>query len=165
MFKPIFFTCVVAFLAALLEIQIEGEHGWAERLPTWRRRVGNAVITGYHVFLALTILVLFHAPYFLGRCALTWRDETTILAMLILFWVLEDSLWFFLNTRFRRLCTTKDTWRDPKFLGVPVLYLVLYVPILVLLSFSRNSKLWWSTLVLLSLVTVTTPFQVPRETI
>ena len=26
----------IAFILAHLEIQIEGPHGWAEKLPTWR---------------------------------------------------------------------------------------------------------------------------------
>ena len=26
----------IAFVLAQLEIQIEGPHGWAEKLPTWR---------------------------------------------------------------------------------------------------------------------------------
>ena len=161
MLKLLFFTCIVAFLVALLEIQIEGVHGWADKLPTWKFKVGKAVITGYHVFLALTILVLFHAPYFLSSCTPTLHDEAAIMGMYVLFWVIEDTLWFFLNTKFRRLCTTEDNWRRPKILGVPVLYLVLYVIILVLVHFSQNIPLWWGTIGILSLVTITAPYQVP----
>ncbi len=49
-----------ALLFALAEIEIEGEHGWAERLPTWfrvttpgarlyRRIVPGKPLTGYHL--------------------------------------------------------------------------------------------------------------------
>ncbi|MCU0605802.1 MAG: hypothetical protein MUC33_24470 [Desulfobacterales bacterium] len=30
------FLTLAAWLFALLEIQIEGRHGWAQNLPTWR---------------------------------------------------------------------------------------------------------------------------------
>ena len=33
----IVFLFVYALLFAAVEIEIEGEHGWAERLPTWYR--------------------------------------------------------------------------------------------------------------------------------
>ena len=58
----------IAFVLAQLEIQIEGAHGWAEKLPTWRwqtpavLRWAGKPITGYHVFLLLFILLFMHLP-------------------------------------------------------------------------------------------------------
>jgi len=38
--KVVYFYIIAIFLA-ILEIQIEGKHGWAEKLPTWRPRPGS----------------------------------------------------------------------------------------------------------------------------
>src|SRR5437667_875685 len=63
---------LLAFVLAHLEIQIEGPHGWAEKLPTRRwdgpgvRRWFGKPVTGYHLCL-LTLLFLFlHVPQFYG---------------------------------------------------------------------------------------------------
>ena len=58
----------IAFVLAQLEIQIEGPHGWAAKLPTWRLdgprvlRWAGKPITGYHVFLMTFILLFIHLP-------------------------------------------------------------------------------------------------------
>ena len=59
---------LIAFFLAHLEIQIEGPHGWAETLPTWRwdgpggRRWFEKPVTGYHVCLVTLILLCVHLP-------------------------------------------------------------------------------------------------------
>lgn len=46
---------LIPLVLAHLEIQIEGSHGWAEKLPTWRwdsravRRWFGKPVTGYHL--------------------------------------------------------------------------------------------------------------------
>jgi hypothetical protein len=99
---------------ALLEIEIEGDSGWASRLPTWRyesrrtrRWLGARPITGYHLYFQLLILLLAHMPYFLSIIRVTVATELRIIAFVLLFWVLEDFFWFVLNPayglrRFRR---------------------------------------------------------------
>ena len=58
----------IAFILAHLEIQIEGPHGWAEKLPTWRwdgpgvRRWFGKPVTGYHLCLVTCILLFLHVP-------------------------------------------------------------------------------------------------------
>ena len=55
---------LIAFILAHLEIQIEGPHGWAEKLPTWRwdspgvRRWFGKPVTGYHLCLVTLILLV-----------------------------------------------------------------------------------------------------------
>lgn len=108
-------TLVAAsLLAALLEIQIEGPDGWAASLPTWEARprwlrwlLGTRSITGYHLYIHLLVLVLVHLPFGLGLLPFSLHAEARILAFLVLFWVLEDFLWFVVNPawgleRFRR---------------------------------------------------------------
>src|SRR5215475_6361939 len=59
---------LIAFILAHLEIQIEGPHGWAEKLPTWRwdgrfvRRWFGKPVTGYHLCLVTLILLFLHVP-------------------------------------------------------------------------------------------------------
>lgn len=93
-----------ALLLALLEVQIEGSHGWAAKLPTWRwdspfvRRLLGRPITGYHVFLILLILLAFHLP--LLYAGWTWPRHAELLAFFFFLTVFWDLLWFLLNPHF-----------------------------------------------------------------
>src|SRR5947199_157123 len=69
-----------ALLFAAVEIEIEGEHGWAERLPTWYRltpRYARAFsfllsgkpLTGYHAVMFFVPLASFHLGFLFG---LSW---------------------------------------------------------------------------------------------
>ncbi len=96
-----------ALFFALLEIQIEGAHGWASSLPTWRYQshwtravLGNRSITGYHVFFQLFVLCLLHVPYALTSAPFSLALELRIFAFGLLFWVVEDFLWFVFNPAF-----------------------------------------------------------------
>jgi hypothetical protein len=105
---------VAAAVFALLEIEIEGDAGWAASLPTWRfenrwtrRLLGARAVTGYHVYVHLFVLLAVHLPFLIGIAAFSWRAEFRILAFLVLFWILEDFLWFVFHRawglkRFRR---------------------------------------------------------------
>jgi hypothetical protein len=118
----------IAFVLAQLEIQIEGAHGWAEKLPTWRwqtprvlRWVGKP-ITGYHVFLLLFILLFVHLPmvyagFFLER-------EVELLSLFFLLAVFWDFLWFVCNPHFglARFRAGQVWWFPTWMFGVPVPY-------------------------------------------
>jgi len=139
----------VALLAALfahVEIQIEGPNGWAADLPTWRLATAPALqslfggreITGYHAFIFTFMFTAFHLPIVLtGHFSL--RLEARILGCLMLFWILEDALWFALNPAYglARLTPQAAPWHPHWAFGVPVDYLVLPVigAALVLFSF------------------------------
>ena len=96
----------VSYCFAELEIAIEGPHGWAQNLPTWRLPEGhwaNALVcgkqlTGYHFWSIVFVFSVLHAPYLF--VAPTWALEMQILAFFSLFWVLEDFLWFVRNPAF-----------------------------------------------------------------
>jgi hypothetical protein len=119
-----FVTALVttAWLFALLEIQIEGAAGWASRLPTWRfenrwtrRILGGRAITGYHLYFQLFLATMAHLPFALGLTAPSLQAEWRILSFLILFWVLEDFLWFVLNPAYgvRRFNAEHAWWHAP----------------------------------------------------
>ena len=106
-----------AVLMALLEIEIEGRHGWAERLPTGYRVRGPAArtyrfiggtrpLTGYHLMMFPIPLLMLHYPYVAGADWSLAAEASTIAVFLA--WIIAwDYLWFVLNPywgvrRFRR---------------------------------------------------------------
>ena len=103
---------------ALLEVQIEGADGWAARLPTWRVRnrlterfLGARSITGYHLYVHLFVLLFAHLPYAVVPDAWAWQVELRIIAFIILFWILEDFLWFVFNPHYGlRRFRAEDAW-------------------------------------------------------
>lgn len=118
----VFGLIAAAAFFALLEIQVEGRAGWASNLPTWRVEnrwtrllLGSRAITGYHVYAHLFVLVALHLPFALGLAPLTWQAEARVLAFLILFWILEDFLWFVFNRDFGIARFTREHvwWHAP----------------------------------------------------
>jgi hypothetical protein len=96
-----------AFFFAQVEIVIEGGAGWAANLPTWRIEKhwllaifwGGRAMTGYHAWVFPFIALFFHLPLFMfGHWS--WRAECRVLACSMLFWIVEDFLWFVLNPAF-----------------------------------------------------------------
>lgn len=99
-----------ALLFALAEIEIEGEHGWAERLPTWFRvttpgaRIYSRILpgkplTGYHLVMFVLPLWSFHIGFF-GGVPWSWAAEATTLSAYFLWVATWDLLWFLLNPRY-----------------------------------------------------------------
>jgi hypothetical protein len=119
----------IAFILAHLEIQIEGPHGWAEKLPTWRwdnpgiRRWFGKPVTGYHLCLVTCILLFLHVPQFYGG---SWEREADLLAMFFLLTVTWDFLWFACNHHFgvARFRKGQVWWFSAWVLGVPREYFV-----------------------------------------
>lgn len=120
---------VIALVLAHLEIQIEGPHGWAEKLPTWRwdspgvRRWLGKPVTGYHLCLMTFILLFLHVPQFYSG---DWARESDLLAMFFLLTVTWDVLWFACNRHFGMSRFRKgQVWWFPAWsLGVPRPYLM-----------------------------------------
>jgi hypothetical protein len=119
-----FFAAVVAASTAfaLLEIQIEGGRGRAAGLPAWRYEnrwtrvvLGGRAITGYHVYFHLLVIILTHLPFALAIAPFSWPAELRIVGFVILFWLLEDFLWFVLNRRWglRRFRPEHIPWHAP----------------------------------------------------
>jgi len=108
--QPIYIF-LLALILAILEVQIEGAHGWAKNLPTWRANpqkwyakiytkiMGGKEMTGYHLALFSMIFILFHFPYASG---LNWTisNEISTIIFFLFFIVVEDYLWFVVNPHF-----------------------------------------------------------------
>lgn len=113
------FVCLAAFVFAKLEIQIEGPHGWAEKLPTWRVSnrwtellYSSRPLTGYHVYLQALMFVLAHFPAILFPSLWSLALELKILSFFVLLFILEDFLWFVLNPAYgmRRFSPSHIEW-------------------------------------------------------
>lgn len=97
-------VAVLALCFAMTEIQIEGAAGWAANLPTWRIEGhwlldifwSGRTLTGYHAWVFAFMALMFHFPFvLLQRWSVRW--EARAIGSLMLFWVIEDFLWFALN--------------------------------------------------------------------
>jgi hypothetical protein len=122
-----------AYFFARVEIEIEGEAGWAANLPTWRIEEhplldifwGGRAMTGYHAWMFSFIALFFHFPLcFMGEWSV--RLEAKTLACVMMFWVVEDFLWFVVNPAFgvRRFRPQNITWHKRWVCGAPVDYWV-----------------------------------------
>lgn len=84
-----FFFITLGTLWAALEVQIEGEHGWAAELPT--SKFFNTKYTWYHAIMNLMVVVI--------------TFQTTAWSWRLPFWIgglflIEDYLWFLINPYF-----------------------------------------------------------------
>ncbi len=108
------------FVSAALEVHIEGSHGWAKNLPTWRRDrcngmlriaqlvlMGGRPVTGYHFCMFTLQFIAFHLCYAQGL-PITWRHEGMILAIFFLVCPTWDFLWFVLNPAYGMKKFTKE---------------------------------------------------------
>lgn len=139
------FVVLLAYFFANVEIHIEGDAGWAANLPTWRIEEhwlldllwGGRAMTGYHAYVFSFIAIFFHAPVFL-MAQWSWQLEARIAASIMLFWIIEDYLWFVINPAFgwRRFRADLVAWHRHWAFGAPIDYW--------LFSVLAAALLWWS---------------------
>lgn len=136
------FVFLAALLFAKLEIQIEGKHGWAENLPTWRVQkdwfkflpAGKKPLTGYHFYFWLLLFVIFH--FVLLYTPWSIKLEFFILSSYVLTLWVEDFLWFVLNPYYgiRKFNKKNISWHK-KWLGIFPLQYYFYLLIWSLLFY------------------------------
>jgi len=152
----IFYTFVLAVVFAFAEVQIEGVHGWAEKLPTWRAPkksfwgslmasvMNGKELTGYHICIWALIILIFHFPFVTGL-PLTLNNWLMLMVPFILFIGVWDFLWFIFNPAYglRSFRPGSITWHKDWFLGMPVDYWKGIILTLVLAYFMPNGMQWW----------------------
>ena len=152
----------MAIVLALLEIQTEGECGWAKNLPTWRpasetwyskmygKIMSGKALTGYHLTLFSFVLMIFHLPFIFGY-ALTLENELKNISLFFLFIVVWDFLWFVLNPYYQiSKFKAEHVWWHRKWLGVvPIDYvggatisLLVLIPSMLSVSIMQVIQ-WW----------------------
>ena len=116
------YLVAAAFTFAKVEIEIEGPNGWAENLPTWRISnrwtkifYGSRPLTGYHFWLQIFVFLLSHLPFALRIAPWTWPMELRVIGFVILFFIVEDFLWFAVNPAYglRRFRREHIWWHAP----------------------------------------------------
>ena len=119
---------ILAYFHARQEGEIEGKAGWARHLPTFRistfitKLLLNKEITGYHIFLLLMFLTIFHVPFLF--IPFTLKIECQILGLMSFYWVIEDFLFFLVNPHypFKKFLKKNIEWHKRWFLGLPYTY-------------------------------------------
>jgi hypothetical protein len=124
---------------ALAEIQIEGEFGWAKKLPTWRKTIKiwkfKFEITGYHLFFFSALFFMLHFRFVFQAFSL--QAELFTISAYLFITIFEDFLWFFFNPHYGLKKYNKENvyWFKTWFLGFPVFYfLVLPLAIGILIT-------------------------------
>jgi hypothetical protein len=136
---------LLACFFAEVEIQIEGAAGWAANLPTWRIEQhwlldlfwGGRPLTGYHAWVFSFMALVFHLPVFFVR-RWHWRLEIRVLGGLMLFWIIEDFLWFVLNPAYGigKFSPALIPWHKHWWLGIPSDYLTFSLAGMILIALS-----------------------------
>ncbi len=122
------FLFLVATVVALVEIQIEGGEGWAEKLPTWRwdspsvRKWLGKPVTGYHVWFNLMLILFLHLPQV--QSGFSIAEEARAVSFYFFLAVFWDFLWFVWNPHYgtRRFRKGLVWWYPTWFLGLPTAY-------------------------------------------
>ncbi|MDO8756919.1 MAG: hypothetical protein Q7J64_02810 [Elusimicrobiota bacterium] len=120
-------------ILARVEIHIEGPHGWAVNLPTWRwgpkwwlSLTNGKELTGYHLWLTLLLIGMFHLPLvFAGWSLALWAKCVSSYMMITAAW---DLQWFVWNPAwgFDALRKREVPWFQKKIAGLPVDYFMGY---------------------------------------
>jgi len=123
---------ILAMLHGKWETEVEGSAAWAAKLPCWTFSnkitdiiMGNKPITGYHCWMVIVFLFIFHSPFlFIG-----WNlsNEFLTLGLFSWYWIFEDISWFIEN-RFYGLHNLKKGrtyWHKRWFVGLPLSYWLL----------------------------------------
>ncbi len=140
---------LLSFLFAQVEIQIEGPRGWAAGLPTWRIEKhwlldlfwGGRPLTGYHAWIFSFMFLVFLFPLVLSG-GFSLKRAARCLGSLMLFWIIEDFLWFALNPAFglARFSPMTVPWHHHWFVGLPVDYYIFLLFGGALLGYSFTGK-------------------------
>lgn len=181
MFIQTTYLFFMALILAIIEVQIEGENGWASKLPVWRPEAGSRVdkffskimsgkpTTGYHIAVFSFVLLIMHYPFFAGA-DWHWKGELQTLSLFLLFSAVWDLLWIVVNPHFgiKKIGIDHIWWHRKRVGIIPFDYILaligsfaLYLPLLY-----YNSKYffdWLTTVVVFGVLTFVTIILTPEE--
>ena len=128
MINIIIYLIILALIHAKLELMIEGKAAWAMRLPCWRidndltRFLLGKEITGYHVWLLVLFLFIFHAPFLFINWSL--QKEFITIGLFYWYWIVEDWFWFIESKHYglRSFKKGRIFWHKRWFWCLPVSY-------------------------------------------
>lgn len=128
------YIVLLSLVMAFLEVQIEGNAGWAKNLPTWKFKnpirsiIGWTTIDGYHVWLWAFIILIFHFPFIVGH-NFSLDSELIVVESLLIFFVVEDFLWFVINPAWglKKFFTKEIPWHPTKIFFLPQNYWISFL--------------------------------------
>jgi len=141
---------LLMLVLAVIEIQIEGQNGWAVNLPTWKVKEGSwfdrlykkimsgKIATGYHLAVFTFVLMILHLP-FVFSFSWRWWSELEVLSLFFLFIVFWDFLWFILNPHYGlKKFKAVEIWWHNQWLGPwpldyywgVIISFLIYVPVM-----------------------------------
>ncbi|MBI2624927.1 MAG: hypothetical protein HYW70_01150 [Candidatus Nealsonbacteria bacterium] len=143
----IIYTAVLAVVFAYWEVQIEGQHGHAAKLPCWRKEdgwivkkiFGGTPITGYHIGMNLFLILAFHFVFIFTDW--TFLKEVLIAGLIFEFLILEDFSWFLINPHygFKRFKKEHIHWHRRWMGPVPSSYVYFGILAVILLTLGSQS--------------------------
>lgn len=115
------FILLISTLYTLIEIEIEGQNGWMENIPTCNIvKVGSKMMTLYHIYMLIlfSIIIIFQNQMTFTLNSFLYSTSNVLLVIF-----LEDTLWFIYNPYFTiSKYTKKDIWwhsNQPWIFGLP----------------------------------------------
>lgn len=160
------FLFALCHVLARVEIHVEGAHGWAVNLPTWRwgpkwwlQLTNGKELTGYHVWLTAFLIGVFHLPLVFAEPTLAlWAKCSSSYMMVTAAW---DLQWFVWNPAWglEGLMTRDVPWFQKKVGGLPVDYFMGYAvsALLTALIWAPGLRMWTAralTVIALSVLSV-----------
>jgi hypothetical protein len=133
--KDLIFLLTLSTIFAFIEIEIEGKYGWAEKLPT-AKIIPSSKVTYYHLYIFVYVSIVFLFIYGLNSYSL---------ALIILFFSIEDFLWFILNPNYGITKYNKENiwWhkKQPWFLYQPLHNYMIIIGLILISILSKNNKI------------------------
>ena len=151
-YSTIIFDTIWVFLLsliyALIEIELEGKHGWAKNLPTAHKFIGH--FTLYHIYMMLYVVLTFSgwffSRFFLG-CMSGWNIVFHFLFFVFSWFLIEDFLWFVFNPYYTIKNYSKKhiPWHN-HWIGnrIPMHNLLGLLFLMILAVANWNGELWLS---------------------
>ena len=144
----IIFLILLAAIHAKMELMSEGKMGWGLKFPCWRlnnaliRLVIGKELTGYHFYMCLMFLLLFHSPLLFISWTLSLQFQ--ILGYYFLYWIAEDFFWFIESPHYglRNFKKGRIYWHKRFFCFLPVSYWIGIIigTILLLLGYAYTIR-------------------------
>ena len=137
---------ITSIFFALIEIEIEGDKGWAEDLKTVNLGKDKRSLTLYHLYFGLFIFSIVFGIFFSNQHNRNVSNFLYLLSISLWFFTLEDIFWFTLNPHFK-LSGYDRAWWHKKVWSIPVLYLILPISATILAIFSGFTRTYLSNVI------------------
>ena len=146
----IFFT---ALLFALIEIEIEGKNGWAQKLPTPNLGKNKDSLTLYHLYMGIFIFFMFTLVFVGNPNKLNLKNASFLISVVLIWFLIEDFMWFTMNPYYTKDNLLKASWHDS--IGcIPKMYIFLFIPSVVIAYFSNNFNSYLNLIIIVSILSL-----------